>query len=40
MGQRDAHPLAAVELLIRGFDGRFAAPGNPWIRLGSTSAIG
>jgi len=23
---------AAVELLIRGFDGRFAAPGNPWIQ--------
>jgi len=23
---------AAVELLIRGFGGRFAAPGNPWIR--------
>ena len=22
---------AAVELLIRGFDGRFAAAGNPWI---------
>ncbi len=23
---------AAVELLIRGFGGRFAAPGNPWIQ--------
>jgi len=23
---------AAVELLIRGFEGRFAAPGNPWIQ--------
>ena len=27
------HPSeAAVELLIRGFAGRFAAPGNPWIQ--------
>jgi len=25
-------PSAAVELLIRGFDGRSAAPGNPWIQ--------
>ncbi len=23
---------AATELLIRAFDGRFAAPGNPWIK--------
>jgi hypothetical protein len=27
------HPLeAAVELLVRTFDGRFARPGNPWIQ--------
>lgn len=25
---------AAVELLIRAFDGRFAHPGNPWIQPG------
>lgn len=28
---------AATELLIRGFDGRFAAPGNPWIHLSGSS---
>lgn len=28
---------AATELLIRGFDGRFAAPGNPWIHKNASS---
>ncbi|WP_149203846.1 hypothetical protein [Actinotalea subterranea] len=29
-----SHPLvAAVELLVRAFDGRFAQPGQPWIRI-------
>jgi len=27
------HPLeAAIELLVRAFNGRFAGPGNPWIQ--------
>jgi hypothetical protein len=28
---------AATELLIRAFDGRFAAPGNPWIHKSTSS---
>lgn len=31
---------AATELLIRGFRGRFASPGNPWIHTASTSPEG
>jgi|ThiBio_1000_plan_1041568.scaffolds.fasta_scaffold03186_6 hypothetical protein len=30
---KGSYPIeAAVELLVRGFDGRFAGPGNPWIQ--------
>lgn len=27
---------AATELLLRGFDGKFAAPGNPWVHTSKT----
>jgi hypothetical protein len=30
---KGVYPIeAGVELLVRGFDGRFAEPGNPWIQ--------
>ena len=37
---RGSLPLtAAVELLIRSFDGRFAAASQPWIRVEPTGAV-
>jgi len=34
------HPMAAaVELLIRAFDGRFARPDQPWIRIEATGYV-